>query len=106
MMAGRSANILRQLEATRAHDRELLAHFMRERDQSAFAELVRRHGSVVLNVCRRVTGHQQDAEDAFQAVFLILARKAGGIGKPELLGNWLYGVAERVARRALRSAIR
>ncbi len=106
MIAGRSAEILRQLEHTAANDRELLARFVRERDQSAFAELVRRHAPVVLGVCRRVTGHQQDAEDAFQVVFLILARKATAIGNPDLLGNWLYGVAVRVAQTVRRSVVR
>jgi RNA polymerase sigma factor (sigma-70 family) len=100
------ADILRRLEQAGPADRELLARFVGERDQSSFAELVRRHGPVVLGVCRRVTGHPQDAEDAFQAVFLILARKAGAIGNPDLLGNWLYGVAVRVARKARRSAAR
>src|SRR5580692_262438 len=106
MTVGRPAELLRQLEAPATPDRELLARFVCERDQSAFAELVRKHGPVVLGVCSRVIGHRQDAEDSFQAVFLILARKAGGIGNPDLLGNWLYGVAERVARRAHRSVVR
>src|SRR5580692_10842537 len=98
MTAGRPAELLRQLEPPATPDRELLARFVRERDQSALAELVRKHGPVVLGACLRVIGHQQDAEDAFQAVFLILARKAAGIGNPDLLGNWLYGVAVRVAQ--------
>lgn len=106
MIAGRPAEILRQLETPASPDRELLVRFVRERDQSAFAELVRRHGPVVLGVCRRVTGQTQDAEDAFQAVFLILARKAAMIGNPDLLGNWLYGVAVHVAQKARRSASR
>jgi RNA polymerase sigma factor (sigma-70 family) len=106
MIAGRPSEILRQLEERRTPDRELLARFVRERDQAAFAELVRTHGPVVLGVCRRVTGHPQDAEDAFQAVFLILARKAAAIGNPNLLGNWLYGVAVRVAQKAHRAATR
>ncbi len=106
MIAGRPSEILRQLEERRTPDRELLARFVRERDQAAFAELVRTHGPVVLGVCRRVTGHPQDAEDAFQAVFLTLARKAAVIGNPDLLGNWLYGVAVRVAQRAHRAATR
>jgi RNA polymerase sigma factor (sigma-70 family) len=81
-------------------DRELLAQFVADRSEAAFAELVRRHGAMVLAVCRRVTGHPQDAEDAFQAAFLVLARRASQIGRPELLGNWLYGVAYRTALEA------
>jgi RNA polymerase sigma factor (sigma-70 family) len=100
------ADILRRLEQAGPPDRELVARFVGQRDQVAFAELVRRHGPLVLGVCRRVTGHAQDAEDAFQAVFLVLARKAGRIGNPDLLGNWLFGVAVRVAQKARRSAAR
>ena len=102
MTGARPADILRQLEEPAQTDRDLLARFVRERDQSAFRELVIRHGPVVLAVCRRVTCHRQDAEDAFQAVFLILARKASSIRKPEVLGSWLHGVALRVAQTRLR----
>jgi len=100
------ADILRRLEQAGPPDRELIARFVAQRDQAAFADLVRRHGPLVLGACRRVTGHAQDAEDAFQAVFLVLARKAGRIGNPDLLGNWLFGVAVRVAGKARRSAAR
>jgi RNA polymerase sigma factor (sigma-70 family) len=109
MNAARPAEILRRLEQpTGAPDADaaLLARFAATRDAVAFAELVRRHGALVFGVCRRVTGHPQDAEDAFQAVFLVLARKAGSLRDPALLGNWLYGVAFRVASRAKRSAVR
>jgi RNA polymerase sigma factor (sigma-70 family) len=81
-------------------DAELLERFVSRRDESAFAALMARHGPMVFGVCRRSLHHAQDAEDAFQATFLILVRKAADIGKRELLGNWLYGVASRVSARA------
>jgi RNA polymerase sigma factor (sigma-70 family) len=81
-------------------DRELLDRFARNRDESAFAELVRRHGPMVLAACRRVLRHEQDAEDAFQAAFLVLARKADSIRDHGSAGGWLYQVAHRVALRA------
>lgn len=104
MSATRQADILRQLESSGASDGELLARFVASRDPGAFEELVRRHGALVLGVCRRVTGHPQDAEDAFQAVFLVLAQKAGLLRVTGRLGNWLYGVAYRVSLRARRAA--
>src|SRR5579884_1443507 len=81
-------------------DTELLCRFSRNRDETAFAALVRRHGPMVLAVCRRVLRDGHTAEDAFQATFLVLARKAGSLAKPELLANWLYGVARRTAAKA------
>src|SRR5262249_49477835 len=71
--------------------------FVTRRDEAAFEVLVRRHGPMVLGVCRRLLRHPQDAEDAFQVTFLVLARKAKAIGQPDLLGNWLYGTAYRAA---------
>ena len=85
-------------------DREALRAFVACRDESAFALIVERHGPMVLSVCRRVLHHAQDAEDAFQATFLVLARKASGIGKSESLPSWLHGVAFRVSLRAKRDA--
>lgn len=81
-------------------DGELVRQFARVRDEAAFAELLRRHGPVVYGVCRRVVGNATDADDAFQAVFLTLARKAGVLSDPNAVGGWLYGVAVRTAHGA------
>ena len=84
-------------------DGELLARFTADRDElaeMAFSILVHRHGPMVLRVCQQIIGDRHIAEDAFQATFLILARRAGSIHQPELLGNWLHGVALRTAREA------
>jgi RNA polymerase sigma factor (sigma-70 family) len=82
-----------------ASDSELLSRFATDRNDQAFAELIDRHGPMVWGLCRRLLRDTADAEDAFQATFLILVRKAGHIGRPELLGGWLHGVAHRVAVR-------
>jgi RNA polymerase sigma factor (sigma-70 family) len=84
----------------------LLERFAACRDEAAFATLVRRHGPMVLAVCRGVLRHEQDAEDAFQATFLILAKKAGSIRRPEAVAGWLYEVAHHVAAKAQREAAR
>src|SRR5262245_44878740 len=94
-------------------DAELLASFTARRDQAAFAALVRRHGPMVLRLCRRLLGEVHAAEDCFQATFLALACRAGSIRRPAAVAAWLYGVAYRVSlrtraergrRRALASA--
>src|SRR5262245_36949525 len=87
-------------------DAVLLADFVSGRDGSAYAELVARHGPMVWRVCRRVLGGPLEAEDAFQATFLVLARKAGAVRRPAELAGWLYGVALRVARKARGAAFR
>src|SRR5947209_15794605 len=78
-------------------DAELLSRFIERRDEAAFEALVWRHGQLIWNVCRRMLKNQHDAEDAFQATFLVLARKANSIGKQAALGGWLYRVAHRIA---------
>jgi RNA polymerase sigma factor (sigma-70 family) len=87
-------------------DAQLLQRFVAERDEAAFELLLWRHGPMVRGVCRRVLRHHQDAEDAFQATFLILVRKAGSISRRESLAGWLYRVAYRVALRARDAAAR
>src|SRR5262249_21290028 len=78
-------------------DRELLEAFAARNDQAAFTTLVKRHGPMVMGICGRLLHHLQDAEDAFQATFLLLARRSAGIRKQESLASWLHGVAYRMA---------
>lgn len=86
--------------ASEQTDAELLARFVAARDGVAFAALVRRHGGMVLGVCRRLLRDAAAAEDAFQATFLLLSKKAGTIRKSEALASWLHGVARRTALKA------
>ena len=113
MAGGRHGAVLRQIEhlfgagtATGMAEGDLLERFLARRDQAAFEALVARHGPMVLGVCRRILADPHDIEDAFQATFLILVRKARAIRDRELLGPWLYGVARRVANRARADASR
>jgi RNA polymerase sigma factor (sigma-70 family) len=85
-------------------DRQLLDRFVATRDEAAFAALVRRHGPMVLGVCRRLLHDAHEAEDAFQATFLVLVHKARFLGRPESLGPWLHGVAYRCAAQARHAA--
>jgi RNA polymerase sigma factor (sigma-70 family) len=87
-------------------DAHLLERFIRGRDEAAFATLMERHGPMVMGVCRRVLRDRHTADDAFQATFLVLVRKAASLRRPHLLGNWLYGVAYRIALQARAAAAR
>jgi RNA polymerase sigma factor (sigma-70 family) len=87
-------------------DRELLERFLARHDPAAFAALVRRHGPTVLGLCRRLLGNAHDAEDVFQATFLVLVRKGRSIARREALGSWLHGVAYRLALKARADAVR
>jgi RNA polymerase sigma factor (sigma-70 family) len=111
-MSGPSSNLLRHVQhLAEAHrigslsDLQLLKCFAKGHDEAAFALLVRRHGPMVHGLCRRVLGHEQDAEDVFQATFLILARKAGAIRQADV-GGFLYRVAYRLAVRARGDAVK
>jgi RNA polymerase sigma factor (sigma-70 family) len=80
-------------------DGELLGCFVEKRDEAAFAALLKRHGTMIMSVCGRILHNRQDAEDAFQSTFLVLARKARTVVPREMVGNWLYGVAQQTALR-------
>jgi RNA polymerase sigma factor (sigma-70 family) len=113
MTATKAAVVLKRIreltageDLRRLTDPELLERFTRGRDPAAFEALLRRHGPLVLGVCRRVLANRQDAEDAFQATFLVLAQRVGSIRKQDALASWLYGVAYRVAVKARARSLR
>jgi RNA polymerase sigma factor (sigma-70 family) len=87
-------------------DGQLLESYVRGREEAAFAALVQRHGPMVWGVCRRLLPSHQDAEDAFQATFLVLVRKAASVVPREMVANWLYGVAHQTALKARATAAR
>lgn len=113
MSAGQAGIVTRFLHKLRVAeqartlpDGELLSRFVGQGDQAAFGTLVQRHGPMVLRLCRRVLHHEQDAEDAFQATFLVLSGKARGLRSQEAVGSWLYRVAYRLACKVKTSAAR
>jgi RNA polymerase sigma factor (sigma-70 family) len=113
MTNGRIGTVLRHVRrlaaarhAESTPDRGLLERFVADHDEAAFEALVRRHGPMVLGVCRRVLRHPEDTEDAFQAAFLVLARRAAAVRKADSLGSWLHGVAYRVAANLRRDLAR
>jgi RNA polymerase sigma factor (sigma-70 family) len=95
-----------EFAADRTSDAALLQRFVQQRDDEAFAALLARHAPMVLGVCRRMLTNRHDAEDAAQAVFLVLARRASTIRPPHRLANWLYGVARHVAWKSRRTNAR
>jgi RNA polymerase sigma factor (sigma-70 family) len=94
---GQLRKLLAAQRNCRLPDDQLLAGFLADRDESAFAVLVKRHWSMVFDVCQSVLRHSQDAEDASQSAFLVLAQKAGSIRKKTSVASWLHGVAYRLA---------
>src|SRR5579859_4926167 len=93
-------------DETGLSDGQLLDVYIRDREEAAFAALVHRHGPMVWGVCRRVLGNDADAEDAFQATFIVLVRKAAALAGRPVVGDFLHGVARRTAHRARAAAAR
>src|SRR5947209_12185713 len=107
---GKAIDFVRRLagacEASAPSDGQLLDAFVERRDEESFGELLRRHGPMVLAVCRRLLSDPNDAEDAFQATFLVLVRRAASIARPDQLAGWLHGVATRIAGKARQQRLR
>jgi len=113
MTSGQLNQVLRQLcrlagagSVAELSDRRLLEAFIAQHDPAAFEVLVQRHGPLVLGVCRRVLHDEHDADDAFQACFMVLARKASSIRRQESVASWLCGTAYRIALKARAAASR
>src|SRR5215469_9410145 len=100
----RLRDIMGRQDADKQTDGQLLECFLTRREEHAFELLLRRHGPMVLGVCRRILGNDHDAEDAFQATFLVLVRRGDRIRPRSQVGNWLYGVAYRTASELRRAA--
>jgi RNA polymerase sigma factor (sigma-70 family) len=105
-MIGQVRRLLHRRSGCTLTDVQLLDDFVARRDEASFDVLVWRHGAMVLSLCQRVLHDTHEAEDAFQATFLVLARKAGSIGKRESAGSWLYKVALRIALRVRARALK
>src|SRR5262249_26286401 len=99
----RLRNVATQQDVSGMADGHLMQRYVRQRADAAVEAVVRRHGPMVMGVCCRVLHDAHDAEDAFQATFLLLARKAATLRSPGTVGNWLYGVAYRTALEAKRA---
>ncbi|HZY85674.1 MAG TPA: RNA polymerase sigma factor [Gemmataceae bacterium] len=111
MATAQLSTVVRQLRGALARqdgagrtEADLWERYVQRRDESAFEALLRRHGPMVLGVCRRILRHEQDAEDAFQATFLVLVRRAASLQSPGTIANWLHGVACRTALEARSAA--
>jgi RNA polymerase sigma factor (sigma-70 family) len=106
LVLGHLRTVLGGPAAADVTDWQLLQRFVGAQDQAAFESLMQRHAALIFGVCERALGHTQDAEDVFQATFMVLARKAGSIRRHRAVGSWLYGVAHRLALRARADAAR
>src|SRR5262249_44397599 len=100
---GTMQNVAGSTSQSEPTDERLLRDYVASQDAGAFTAIMRRHGGMVSAVCRRMLWREQDVEDAFQATFLVLMRKAPSLSRPNLLGHWLYGVSYRIASK-IRSA--
>src|SRR5689334_4192191 len=99
-LAGCIGQVVSALEVRTETDQELLQRFVGQHDEAAFAAIVRRHGPMVLRVAFHTLQNEHDAEDVFQATFLVLSQKAQALRKQGSLGSWLYGIAYRLALKS------